>query len=1213
MRERLQQTPAPLSDDTFAEIGSTLFAASSGAMFVVDNTAAFVEVNAAGCELAGYTRKALLQMGVPDLFFADGAGERPWPYANLVRAGSHRQGGALRTKSGKLLSVEVESYGVGNGRWLLVVYTAVVSQPADTLDPPLVQIGASVPGMICAYHLHTDGSISMPYTTAALDEIYGLDAALLAKDATLLFDIMHPDDIPRVQATIAQSAETMTQWHAEYRIQHPRKGEIWVEGRSMPERQPDGSILWYGFVQDVTQRKLAERAIYLMSGAQKQIARFETLEEVYQLVGQKVQELIGEGYTVVSMLDETLMATRLVGMYGFGSTYDALVRWFNVDPAELSFPLAEMTAAELELFRSGRLEKFEGSLYAKLARKVPQSICEIVEEALEIRAIYTMGFIWNDAYYGGLTILTRRDIEPYREMITTIVSQASLAIKRIRSEAALRESQYILTTAESVAHMGSWKWDLATQKTTWSEGMYTLFEVDAAHRDSDVNEMIQLRVHPDDREMANQAAVDTFVSHKPVSLECRLVLSDGTERVIWEEGRMVAGPDGRPTTMIGYAQDITDRKRVETALQEMAENMAAAQHMTHSGSWEVRLTPDLQFADPQMWSDECFRIFGVEPGSVQMTSEFFYQHVHPADREAAWQALRRAVHERTEAAYEYRLIRPDGSVRSLSDRVKVVMDERDRPVKVVGIVQDVTESRQAEAMISQLNRRMELVLNSAGEGIYGADLDGRITFVNPAMAHMTGWEPEELLGQNAHAVFHPTRADGSPFPVAECEVHAAVLNGRAYHTDEDTFWRKDGKPVVVDYTGTPVWQEGQLLGSVMIVKDITERKRAAAEQARLEEQLRQAQKMESIGRLAGGVAHDFNNQLTIMQIYGDLMRAEMGQDHPLLPKLAHISQATEHAAGLTRQLLAFSRQQILQPVVVNLNNLVANLQNMLARLIGEDILLSTVLQPELWSIKADPGQIEQVIMNLVVNARDAMPTGGLLTIETQNIVLDESIATSRLEAPLGPCVLLAVTDTGHGMDENIKGHIFEPFFTTKQPGQGTGLGLSTVHGIVKQSGGAIFVYSELNQGTTFKIYLPAHKTAVFQPAPKQPERVRHGDETILLVEDEEVVRDLVRFTLEALGYTVLEAQDAGQALYLAGQHQAPIDLLLTDVVMPQVSGRELAQALSTQRPEIKVLFMSGYMDDAVVRHGLLTAEVDLLPKPFTHNVLAARVREILDR
>jgi CheY-like chemotaxis protein len=317
---------------------------------------------------------------------------------------------------------------------------------------------------------------------------------------------------------------------------------------------------------------------------------------------------------------------------------------------------------------------------------------------------------------------------------------------------------------------------------------------------------------------------------------------------------------------------------------------------------------------------------------------------------------------------------------------------------------------------------------------------------------------------------------------------------------------------------------------------------------------------------------------------------------------------------LTRQLLAFSRKQLLVPVVLNLNELVGNLRRMLDRLIGEDITLTTRFQPDLWPVKADPGQVEQVIMNLALNARDAMPTGGRLTIETANVQLDDSFLPHPLETLRGPSVRLTITDTGHGMDETILANIFEPFFTTKEVGKGTGLGLATVYGIIKQSGGEVTVDSQPGRGTIFEVYLPAHDITSFSlPSPQPEPAVDQGHETILLVEEEQMVRNLVRAALQSYGYTLLEADHGYQALAMAQHLTEPIDLLLTDVVMPQMSGRELAERLKAMHSQIKILFMSGYTDDEVIRHGLQTAKVEFLPKPFSPSALAAKVREILDK
>ncbi|MBD3265557.1 response regulator, partial [bacterium] len=396
--------------------------------------------------------------------------------------------------------------------------------------------------------------------------------------------------------------------------------------------------------------------------------------------------------------------------------------------------------------------------------------------------------------------------------------------------------------------------------------------------------------------------------------------------------------------------------------------------------------------------------------------------------------------------------------------------------------------------------------------------------------------------------------------------------------------------------------------ATVMFSDVTERKK-------LEEQLLQSQKMESIGQLAGGVAHDFNNLLTGILGYSDLLMAQMQSDDSSYAAIQEIHKAGKRAASLTQQLLAFSRKQILEPKVINLNDLVNNLDKMLRRLIGENIEYKTQLEPALDPVKADPGKIEQIIMNLVVNARDAMPLGGRLWLETQNIMLDEAYCRHQSDCEPGNYVMLSVSDTGMGMDAETLNRAFDPFFTTKETGKGTGLGLSTVYGIVKQSNGHVAIYSEEKIGTTFKVFLPTHAVPIESStnmADKEKENLK-GTETILVVEDEKAVRDLLLHVLGQHGYTVFQARDCQQAFDLEQEYKESIHLILTDVVLPNKSGREIVEKVRQNRPSIQVLYMSGYTDDAIVQHGVLEEGLEFIQKPFETKRLLRKIREILDR
>jgi PAS domain S-box-containing protein len=521
-------------------------------------------------------------------------------------------------------------------------------------------------------------------------------------------------------------------------------------------------------------------------------------------------------------------------------------------------------------------------------------------------------------------------------------------------------------------------------------------------------------------------------------------------------------------------------------------------------------------------------------------------------------------------------------------------------IGLLSLAQDVTARREAELTLQMRDRAIQAVT----QGILITDPcqpDNPIIYASPGFLQLTGYKAEDVIGRNCRFL-----QGKDTDPAAVSLVRRAIQAGEPC-TVELVNYRKDGTAFWNELSISPVRDSAdRLTHFVGVQADVTARRS-------LEEQFRQAQKMEAFGQLAGGVAHDFNNLLTIINGYSELLFQRLPKGDPSREFIAQIHKAGERSAGLTRQLLAFSRQQVLAPRLLDLNEVVAETEKMLCRLIGEDIRLATVKDPQLWVVRADPGQIEQVLMNLAVNARDAMPGGGRLTIETQNVEVEEAHAQSHLDAQVGSHVLLSVTDTGTGMPPEVCARIFEPFFTTKGPGKGTGLGLATVYGIINQSGGHLAVSSKVGVGTTFKVFLPRVEQKVEESIAASENRASpRGTETILLVEDEDGVRDLTRHVLVGCGYTVLEASNGKQAIQIAVEHHEAIHLLVTDVVMPEVGGRIVAEQVVARHPEVRVLYVSGYTDDAVIRHGVLRKGVNFLQKPFSPVVLAVKVREVLD-
>lgn len=510
-----------------------------------------------------------------------------------------------------------------------------------------------------------------------------------------------------------------------------------------------------------------------------------------------------------------------------------------------------------------------------------------------------------------------------------------------------------------------------------------------------------------------------------------------------------------------------------------------------------------------------------------------------------------------------------------------------------------------ESELTESEGQLRLILDSTGEAIYGINKKGECIFYNTACLEMLGYDQQQNLhGKKMHDLIHHTKKDGTPYPIGECTICKSFKRHESSHIADELLWRADGTSFPVEFKSYPQMEKGQLIGAVMTFIDITGRNR-------LEEQLRQSQKMESIGRLAGGVAHDFNNMLSIILGYAEISMMDVPESDKLWRNLNQISKAAERSRDITRQLLAFSRKEIIAPKPVNLNANIIDTEKNLGRLIGEDIEFSFRPSTGLWTVKIDPSQLDQIFMNLLVNARDAMPNGGLLTVETANTQINESYSHFHLDAKSGDYVQLTVSDSGCGMDRETREHIFEPFFTTKGSGEGTGLGLATVYGIVTQNNGFISVYSEPDQGTVFKIFLP--RLLEESTPDEQPPASRElaGTGTILLVEDEEMLLLMTTELLDKIGYTVICAPTPLEAISICKNVDQQIDMILTDVVMPEMNGLEMVNTINTIRPDIKVLFMSGYTADIVAKRGIIEAGVNFIPKPLELAKLHEKIMQVM--
>lgn len=880
------------------------------------------------------------------------------------------------------------------------------------MQAQLSRVIATAPGVIYSYELTAGGRSRVPFASPGLSELFGIPAATLLETASGISDRFDDADRGRVAQSIRRSAETLTVWHEEFRYRRDDGSYIWLEARSMPERMPDGSTVWHGYINDITARKTNELALR------------ETRETLHTLIEQ---------------------APVSIAIFDLSMTYIAASRKWLTDYEGTSADVLGHNHYDLHPEAS---DEWRAVHRECLAGAVRTAECDrVVRADGSVQWLRWAVHPWKSGAgaIGGLII--------FSEDIITRVEGAEL---QRTTERRYRDLVQMSPDAILVLHDGAVSFA--------NDAALCLFR---ATPESLIGRAMWANVPAGDMPAILRRLEELRAGAAPSPLRHRIVRIDGSEVDVESVTAVFRDGDGVSAQVV--MRDITERRQSELLLEasdarfrQLAESIREVFWLTDANKSAI------EYISPAYES-----IWGRSAESVRRNPRDWMDAIHELDRDRVRQA---ALTKQATGEYDeqYRILRPDGTIRWIRDRAFPVRDSEGKVIRIAGTAEDITEQRQ------------------------------------------------------------------------------------------------------------------------------------------LESQLRQTQKLESVGLLAGGVAHDFNNWLTVISGNVELLQMTTGHKPELMEFVNEIRHAGDRAASLTRQLLAFSRQQVLEPKTFDVNTVVADTEKMLQRLIGEDIVLEHLARSR-GKVTADPGHLVQVLMNLAVNARDAMPRGGRLTIATRDVVLDDAYALTHAGARAGSYVELSVTDTGSGMTPEVRTRLFEPFFTTKEVGRGTGLGLSVVHGIVAQSGGHIDVVSELGVGTAFRILLPSSVEALSASGsyPIVPEH--GGRETLLVVEDEASVRRIAMRTLRSAGYTVLEAADGPSALRLLATHNGTVDLLMTDVVMPGMGGRELADAVRAERPGTQVLYTSGYTDDAVVRHGVLQAEVAFLQKPYNGRALLAKVRSVLDR
>ncbi len=1055
----------------------------------------------------------------------------------------------------------------------------------------------------------------------------GIPKALEAKTITVSEEILVKEGSRPIQVTTIPFQNTNGEWLvAEVNVDASerkraeealRKAHDELEIR-VRQRTTEVMSVVEALQNEMTERKLAEEALRKSEEEAKRFAQENAImaeigriissslniEDVYERFAEEAHKLIHFDGIAINIINHNESIVTVPYVTGIGVP--------GCQPGDI-LPLEGSVTGDVMRTHSSLMIQTEDR--GELQNRHP-TLLSAFDKGL--RSLIVVPLISKDQVIGAIHFRSTKSnaysdqdlklAQSVASQIAGAIANAQLFTEHKRSEEMLRESEEKYRTIIENIEDGYYEVDLPGNFTFFNDSVCRLF---GYSRDEVMGMNDRQYTDHDHAKQLYRAFNKVYRTGEPTKgFDWEIIRKDGTKRYIQASVSLIKNPSGQPTGFRGIVRDITERKQAEEALAESEEKFRA---MTAAAADAITVMDNQ--GRIAYWNPAAERMFGYLP------QEAIGKELHSV-------LAPRRYHEAFKKGFEnFRETGQGPAINAILEFIATRNDGTEFPIEVstsaiklkgqwhaVGIIRDITERKRAEEALRESQQLLKKTFVSLHDAVFIIDAETvKIMDCNPAASEMFGYAREEMVGQ-------PTlflHVDSKALQEFRTYMYASVEEKGFLYLPEFRMKRKDGEFFSTEHSVIPLEDDqGKRIGWVSVVRDITERKRAEKKMAELQEQLRHSQRMEAVGRLGGGIAHDFNNLLTIIKGYAQLSLLDLKESDPLCGNIQEIQKAAQRATDLTRQLLAFSRRQILDLKVLDLNSLLKDLNKMLRRIIGEDVELVTLLPVDLGRVKIDPGQIEQVIFNLAVNARDAMPFGGKLLIETTNVELDKEYANAHIGVVPGCYVKLSVSDTGIGMSQEVREKVFEPFFTTKDKGKGTGLGLSTVYGIVKQSGGNIWVYSEPGHGTTFKIYLPRveEELDTIHGRDETDDSLPRGNETVLLAEDEQEVRLLAHRLLSQQGYRVLEATNGEEALRVAQDYAGEkIHLLLTDVVMPQMGGKELADQLKILRPDVKVLYVSGYTDNAIVHQGVLDPGTHFLQKPFSPKTLSDKVREVLDR